>query len=99
MRRPGSAQGAARHVENLARDEARALADQEGDGVGHIGRLADPAYWYLLGVGLHEILEWHLQLDRHGRGHVGSDEVRRDRVSSDPELAQFLGERLGEALQ
>src|SRR5271167_1973202 len=93
-----SAQRPARYVDNLAGDEARVLADQEGDSGRHVGRLADPVYGYLLLVGLHELLERHLQAGGHVRGHVGGDEVRRDRVRGDPELAQFLGERLGEAL-
>ena len=36
---------------------------------------------------------------RGGRGHVGGDEPGRDRVGGDAELAQLLGQGLGEALQ
>ena len=67
-RRPGGAGRGARlvewtagHVDDLAGNEARVLADEEGDSGRHVGRLADPSDRNLLRVGRHEVLERHLQ--------------------------------------
>ena len=72
---------------------------EEGDGVGDVLGPADALHGDLGGGGGLEVLEAHADALGGGGGHVGDDEAGGDGVGGDAELAELLGEGLGEALQ
>src|SRR3712207_5436986 len=79
-------------VDDLAGDEPRALADQEGHRVRDVLRLPGAGDRDGGGALGHVLVPVAADADRRRAGHLRGDEARRDRVRRDAELAQLDGE-------
>src|SRR6478672_8781831 len=95
----GSGAGAAGDVQHLAGDEAGARGAEEGDGVGDVLGPAGTVHRDAGDAGGAELLEGLPDALGGGLGHLGDDEPGRDRVTRDAELAELVGDGLGEALE
>src|SRR3954453_20396400 len=94
-----SGAGAAGDVQHLPGDEAGARGAEERDGVGDVLGLAVTVHRDAGDAGGAERLEGLPDPLGGGLGHLGDDEPGRGRVAGDAELAELLGDGLGEALE